>query len=469
MKIGNKAVKAGIGYTVGNILIKGINFLTIPIFSRLMTTEQFGLFNVFISYDSFLYVLIGLALHSSIKSAYYKYRLIDDYVSSISLIYILNTFFFFGLSLLFSKWLTICTGFNEITLVALVFYSAGSALITLYNEKISLFYQYKEYLRIAFLNSSGTIVLSLILMLTFFNGNRGYGRIAGATLSIAILGIFVLYKLYVLARPRFSREYWKFAITYSFPIIPHGLSQVLLAQFDRIMIQKIVGNSEAGIYSLAANVQLILTVVTTSISASWSTWIYDKLNANSRQEIRKKAWLLVKLFLLLTITLMTISPELIMILGGKEYMSGSYVSIPLLLVSLVLFIYTIIIPSEYYMQKTGFIMLGTVAAAIINVVTNYVFISKYGYIAAAYTTLFSYICYMIFHMIISNRLLSYCVLPIRKTIICLVTAAIFALFDLLFISMLLPRLLAYVAFLMVFLFFMKKDGIDIFKIVRKML
>ena len=51
------AVKAGIGYTVGNILIKGISFMTLPVFSRLLTTEQFGVYNVFVSYEAILYVV----------------------------------------------------------------------------------------------------------------------------------------------------------------------------------------------------------------------------------------------------------------------------------------------------------------------------------------------------------------------------------------------------------------------------
>lgn len=68
MQIKSKAVSAGMGYTLGNMLIKGINFLTVPIFSRLMSTDEFGVYNVFLSYDAILSVLIGMALHSSVKS-----------------------------------------------------------------------------------------------------------------------------------------------------------------------------------------------------------------------------------------------------------------------------------------------------------------------------------------------------------------------------------------------------------------
>ena len=76
----SKATKAGIGYTVGNILVKGINFVSLPVFSRLLSTEEFGIYNIFIAYDAILYVILGMALHSSVKSAFYEYKKIDEYV-----------------------------------------------------------------------------------------------------------------------------------------------------------------------------------------------------------------------------------------------------------------------------------------------------------------------------------------------------------------------------------------------------
>lgn len=83
------AMSAGIWYTVGNILIKGINFLAIPIFSRIMSTDEFGIYNVFISYEAILYIVIGFAVHTSIRSANIKFEnQIDKYTSSVSLIYI---------------------------------------------------------------------------------------------------------------------------------------------------------------------------------------------------------------------------------------------------------------------------------------------------------------------------------------------------------------------------------------------
>ena len=121
--------------------------------------------------------------------------------------------------------------------------------------------------------------------------------------------------------------------------------------------------------------------------------------------------------------LIAVSPELIYFLGGKAYDAGKYVAIPVVLDAFVLALYNIIVPSEYYTGKTIYIMFGTMFAAIINIITNYIFISKFGFIAAAYTTLFSYICYLVLHIIISYRLVGFYVIPL-KWIFCFSAVAI---------------------------------------------
>ena len=77
-KAGNRVLKAGIGYTIGNYLLKGLSFFTIPIFTRLLTTQDYGKYNVFLSYENIIFVLIGFAIHSSYKNARYRYGLASE-------------------------------------------------------------------------------------------------------------------------------------------------------------------------------------------------------------------------------------------------------------------------------------------------------------------------------------------------------------------------------------------------------
>ena len=125
-------VKAGIGYTIGTILIKGISFMTLPIFSRLLTTEQFGVYNVFVSYEAILYVVVGLALHVSMRSANLQFKgKINEYTSSISLIYILNAVLFLLIAILFGGPLSRLLGFKQSIMILLVLDSFGSSVLTL--------------------------------------------------------------------------------------------------------------------------------------------------------------------------------------------------------------------------------------------------------------------------------------------------------------------------------------------------
>ena len=47
--------------------------------------------------------------------------------------------------------------------------------------------------------------------------------------------------------------------------------------------------------------------------------------------------------------------------------------------------------------------MGTAGAAILNVILNAVFIKKYGYIAAAYTTLVCYVLYFAYHYFVAYK------------------------------------------------------------------
>jgi O-antigen/teichoic acid export membrane protein len=245
--------------------------------------------------------------------------------------------------------------------------------------------------------------------------------------------------MYRKARPGIHRKYWRFGLKFSLPIVPHGVSQVLLAQFDRIMIRSLVSDAAAGIYSLAGNIRLILTVITASVTEAWSTWFYGQMGKKEHGCIRTRATQLCGLFTILTVGLMAISPEMVLILGGKAYDSAKYVAIPMILDSYILFIYDVIVTGEYYSKKTVYIMLGTMAAAVLNIVLNYVFILQYGFLAAAYTTLFAYVCYLLLHLVISRRLTGFCILPIRWLLVYSVIACGMAAASLLLVNNLLLR------------------------------
>ena len=141
----SNALTAGLGYTIGNILIRCIGILTLPIFSRLMTTEEFGVYNVFMSYDAILFVVVGLALHVSVRSANLEFKgQINEYTSSVSLIYLLCAAVMSLCVLLFGNVISSVLEFDSKLIYLLILHSFSSALINLYNTKLSLNYSYKN-------------------------------------------------------------------------------------------------------------------------------------------------------------------------------------------------------------------------------------------------------------------------------------------------------------------------------------
>lgn len=399
-----KVIKAGIGYTIGNYLLKGLTFLTLPIFTRLMSKSDFGIYNTYFAYEAIVAILIGLALHSSLKNGKYKFKEdFKEYISSIILLVLLN----------FVLWIVICNLFfpimysifdlSRLYFNLLLLYSLCSAMIMLYNTYVGLDYKFQSFLLVSALNMIGNIALSLLLILTLFDEQRGYGRIIGASIPVVLIGFGIIIYFFRQKQPKVNKEYWKFGLTYSLPIIPHGISQMILLQFDRIMIKKMIGDSEAGLYGFSYSIYSIISITGSSLDSVFGPWFYEKMNKAQFESIKEKGGMIAKGMMLISLLMILIAPELILFLGGNEFKEGIYTAIPLIIGGYFSFLYLLPAYVEYYHEKTKFIAMGTMIAAGLNIVLNYFCIKQLGYVAAAYTTLVTYIFYFLFHYFLAYK------------------------------------------------------------------
>lgn len=409
----NKAIKAGIGYTIGNYLLKGLTFFTIPIFARLLSPSDYGLYNIFIAYESILFVVIGLAIHTSYKNARYRYGIevesklnnksYYNYISTTLIMLVMLGFFWIVIVNLFSNSLFELLGINQISLNLLVLFSLGSAVITCFNSDASLQYKYQSFLKVAGINALANLVLSILLITTIYDENRYMGRVIGSTIPILMLAIFIVYSFIKQAKPANYKEFLSWGVRYSLPIVPHGISQIILSQFGRVMINNMVSSSAAGIFSFAYNIYNILWVTASSLDNVWSTWFYEKMHQKDYIAIKDKSSLYMIFMLVFSSSVMLVSPELIKFLGTKAYDGAVYCVIPIIAGGYFAFLYTIPACVEYYYEKSKYIAIGTMLAAIVNILLNYVCIDKYGYISVAYTTLVTYLLYFFFHYILAWR------------------------------------------------------------------
>lgn len=403
-----KAVKAGAGYTIGNILLRGISVISAPLFARMLTVEDNGAYNTFQAYVNIMYIILGLALHTSLKNAKNDYKeKIHKYSADLLLLIGINSLICFGVFAVLSKVLLSVMDLDKMSLLFLVVVESFIlAIITYYNSYLSVDYNYKEYIVLSVIYSVSTLLFSVLLIYTVYKSERYMGRIIGMFIPGVAVGIYIVFSIFRKARPSFDIANYKYALALSLPIIPHGLSQILLAQFDRLMINSYYGKYETGLYSFAYTVGSTFFIISSSIDTSWTQWMFDKMENKNENltKIRKVTDVYVIFMAILACSMLLVGPELMIVLGGAKYTDGIMAVFPITLSMFFAFLYNIPASVEYYYKKTGFIALGTVSAAILNVVLNIVFIPKYGYIAAAYTTLACYVFYYLIHLFISTKI-----------------------------------------------------------------
>lgn len=461
MSIQKKYLKAGMGYAIGNYLIYGISFITIPLFSRLMSTAEYGQYNLFLSYENIIFIIMGFALHSSYKNAKYHFKIqFNEYISSTYILSIISLLaWLFIVNITYSFWGNF-SSFSRFIINLLLLYSFGSVIIQYYYSYVNLEYKYNSYLLISFLNLFSSVLLSIIFIATIYKNDTATARIVGGVIPILLLSFGIIVKqLKSTSFPKHNLTYWGYGLKYSLPIIPHGISQVILSQFDRIMINSMVGASATGIYSFAHNFYTIITLTGNSLDSVWSPWFYEQMNVKNYQNIKKRSVIYSLLMLSFCSLVMFFLPEAIYVLASTEYSDAIYVAYPMVAAAFFSFLYLIPASVEYFYSKTGYIALGTAAAAIINIILNYFGIIFFGYQAAAYTTLITYILYFIFHYVLAYRIHGSFLFPIKNALFC--TAAILVVLLVAFVcrALFILRILFALLIIILTLFMLQKSKI----------
>lgn len=398
------ALRAGAWYTVGNILIKGVSFFSIPIFTHIMLPDEYGSYNVFMSYASLAAIAFGLAIHVSLKNAKYDFHDEFEYFSStccLVVVLVASCVFFVLFFLRFFCVLHLSWFF--------IFFLCAEgfcqALSVYYNSYLSLSYRTKPYLFISLFYGVTSVVLSVLFIRAGVMEKRSGDRILGTVIPNMLIAAYIFFSFRKNIRVKEFKRYCAYGLAISVPLLPHAFSQVILGQFDRMMISSMDSFYNAGIYSFAANIGGILSVIAASFDTAWTTWFFDKMDGREFACIKAYSRVYLLLFSILAAGLLFISPEIVLLLAPEKYRDARYIAIPLVASVFLTFAYYLPSGIEYFLKKTAFISMGTVGAALLNVLLNYFFIKNFGYRAAAFTTLFCYFCYFLFHMIIAGRLI----------------------------------------------------------------
>lgn len=392
------ALKSGIWYTAANFLVKSIGLITTPIFTRLLTHEEFGLFNNFASWLGIMTVVVTLNLDSTFISARYDYEEdFDSYILSVLSLSSISAFVSaIVLNLVFSHFEN-AFGMSRYYLNCMLVYLLFLPAVHMFQARERYMFRYKITVLLSVLVSVGTALLSVLLVI--YMDDRLEGRILGFVVPTILIGAFLYLVIYRYGK-KVKISYWKYAIPICLPFIPHLLSLTVLNSVDRIMITNICGAEDNALYSLAYTCSSVVTILLTSMNSAFAPWLGQKLHEGAYAEIRKQTKKYVLLFMFLAIAIMLFTPEILLILGGKSYLGAMPVMPPVMCGCVFQFLYTMFVNVEQFSKKTVGMAIASISAAVLNYILNLILIPRFGYVAAAYTTLIGFMWLFAFHMLL---------------------------------------------------------------------
>ena len=416
--------RASFWFLICAFLQKGISSITTPIFTRLMTNEEFGEFGVFNSWMGIISVFVTFNLFYGVYSQglvkFSEERAI--FSSSLEGLTLTLTVIYTVVYLLFHRFFNELFHLTTVQMLSMFLLMWTSAVFNLWAEEQRVEFRYKAIVAVSLVTSLITPILSIILMK--LSEDKVTARIIGSVLVNAIC-FSVLFVIHIRHGGVFySKKYWVYAIKYNLPLLPHYLSATVLSSADRIMIEHITGSGDAGIYNLAYSVALIMTIFNTVLMQTISPWMYQKIKDKKIKDIENIAYISLLMIGAVNILLILFAPEIISIFAPKEYYDAVWAIPPVVMSVYFMYSYNLFAKFAFYYEKTNFIMIGSIVGALLNVVLNYLMIPVFGFVAAAYTTL---ICYMIFafaHYLFMRKVCrGYCdgIMPYNTKIILIIT------------------------------------------------
>ena len=389
------AIKSAFIYLIATVFSRGLTVITTPIFTRLMTTEQIGIVNLYNSWYSMIGGIASLSLTSGgfvIGLKEFKDSR-NQYVSSVLSITSTLSLFLLVLFIIspvfWSNLLDLSPALILLMLLGFLFAPARDFWLARQRYE----YQYKMP---AFVMMGAAFIASLFsIILVIHYNNKGLAQAAEGRL---FANYFVIYSvafllwihIFVKGKTFFNKRYWSYSLKLSLPLVGYSIASQILNTSDRLMINRMVGKEAVGIYGTLYSVSSLSLMVWFAVNSSFEPYLYQNIGKKGHK-IKEISMAMLSLYAVISIILVFFAPEIVRILATKEYYEAIYIMPPIaggVFLTSVSNLYSDIL---VYLKKTQFIMFASITAAFTNVLLNAIFIPRFGYIAAAYTTMLSYI------------------------------------------------------------------------------
>ena len=394
---------------LGPVILNGVNFFTIPIFTRLLGPEQYGVVAVYKTWVGIFTILMGLQVQGSIGAAtvYLEEKEIPKYLSST-----------LALGLLFSFVCFIVGSFAAESLAGLLFLT-GESLGLMALQSVGMFvvtfssvaFIFLKKAQFSFLVNVSAAVLgigcSLYLTMYCFPADRLFlGSMYGTALPVAFIALLAV--LYFLHHGSWTLRWShiRFCLPICLPLIFHGLSHMVLGQSDRVLLQRMVGNADAGIYSFMIIFSNVLVTIWGALNNTWVPFYYDDVKAGRIDAIHEKSRHYIFLYVIILMVFILWAPEVIELFAPKAFWPAISLLPLFVLSNYFTFLYSFPVNFQFYHKTTYTIATGTLLAALLNIGLDLLLIPRWGMAGSAFATLAAHAALFLFHEYIAARVLS---------------------------------------------------------------
>lgn len=373
---------------IGKFSTQIVSFLLLPLYTSILTTSEYGIYDLIITISTFLLPAITLLMEESMfrflidcKTEKEESEVISQtmmFISRSSLIFIIFGLvlgFIFKIPYSFVGLLYICT---------CIFSAVRNSLVRGLGK-------IKFYTFINFISSFINIVCNVLFIAVYRYGV--YGLLFSGIVSNIISTLIVFIKINVTKYLKFNKKNKKLTkemIKYSLPLVPNSLSWTIVNLSDRFVITGFLGSSFNGIYSMSYKFPNLMNTIYSFFYTAWKESSAKAMNDEDRDHFFNTIYdALTKLMFSVSLGIIVFMPLVFNIFIKKSF-SESYLYIPILVVAM------------YYNNMSGYYggifsgykdtkVMGvtTIWGAIINLVVNLLLINFIGIYAAAISTLVS--------------------------------------------------------------------------------
>lgn len=381
---------------IGKISTQFLTFFLLPIYTRFLSTSDYGYVDLILTYISLLVPVITIQQEMATFRYLVDSRNDNKKIKKIISNSIWNILLYSVLSIMLFLIVIQFTSFKYfyyivINIVVCIFSNLFMQIARGLGKNI-------QYSIASFVTGLITVTSNIILICYYGIGAKG--MLISMTLANIICCIYLFFSLklykYISTKEKdsnLSKEMMK----YSLPLVPNGISWWFINVSDRTIISFILGVSANGIYAVANKFPSIISSFLGIFNLSWTESASLHINDKDRDEFFSNvAKNVLHIFSSLCLGIIAVLPFIFNIIIGKKYID-SYNYIPIFLIgsmcSCIVSIYSAIYIAKKMTKKVAYT---SIASAVINIVINLIFIKYIGLYAAAISTALAYFIMMIY-------------------------------------------------------------------------